>query len=343
MFRGSGRAFGGLLLLGAGVLLLLNMLGYIDVSIGELFAKFWPCFLILAGLSQLSHGYRHGGAVLGGLIVTSVGAYFLASNLNLIEFSMGDFIRFGVPFILIAAGLSVLFKPSRHRSHQDRNRDRRGRRNDHRDDHHAGYEPPAPPPPPLDQTFNEYNSSLDEVFEQAFPEEKLKRKQEEERQRFENYAGQNGRKGHHGYNGHHEHHGHNGHHSGSKEEKFNKSGFIGDVRLGDEYFELKPTNISHFIGDTVIDLTKAQIPYGETKITVSAFIGDVKVFVPVDADLGVSVSSSSLIGDMKVLKENHGGFMSNVSSRTPNYSETSKRIKLNVSVFVGDIRINTVG
>ncbi|WP_223067829.1 cell wall-active antibiotics response protein LiaF [Paenibacillus caui] len=313
MFNGwSGRAFGGLILLGLGVLLLLNMLGIVDVSIGYLFATYWPVFVILAGLSQLSHGFRHGGAALGGMIVTAVGAFFLARNLDLIDLSAGDFFKFAVPVVLIVAGLSVLFKPSR-----------RNRSGD------SGYERPVPPAAPIDSSLHpDFGSTVDEAFEQAFPEEKKRNDEEEKKHK----AGDEKRR-HHSYSGYDHGHAH----------KFNRSGFIGDVRLGDDYFELKPTNISHFIGDTIIDLTKAQIPYGETKINVSAFIGDVKVFIPADADLGISVSSSSFIGDMKVLKEKQGGFLSSVSSHTPNYNETNKRVKLSVSVFVGDIRVNTVG
>lgn len=78
--------------------------------------------------------------------------------------------------------------------------------------------------------------------------------------------------------------------------------------MGKEVFTLKPMNISSFIGDTVIDLTKAQIPYGETKIVISHFIGDVKIFVPEDMDLGISLTSSSFLGDMKLLGTKRGGF-----------------------------------
>ncbi|MNJ47701.1 hypothetical protein D3C77_428680 [compost metagenome] len=102
-------------------------------------------------------------------------------------------------------------------------------------------------------------------------------------------------------------------------------------------------NISHFVGDTIIDLTKAQIPYGETKINVSAFIGDVKVFIPEDMDIGITATSSALIGDLKVLSQKRGGFMSNVNAESPHYGEAGKRIKLVVSVFVGDVKVNMVG
>src|SRR5690606_31790335 len=88
---------------------------------------------------------------------------------------------------------------------------------------------------------------------------------------------------------------HTHHHSAE-----NRSGFFGDLYLGHDYWELKPMNISHFIGGTIIDLTKAQIPVGETKLNISAFIGDVKVFVPNDMEVDISVISSSFLGDSTV-------------------------------------------
>lgn len=310
MKRGfGGRIFGGLLLLGIGGILLLNMMGIINTSLSYLFSTFWPMFIIFVGISQLSISSKNGGGLLSGFIILAIGGYFQARNLNLINLSMGEMIRFAAPILLIVGGLYVLLKP----------RQRNGRPDKH-------YDPPGPleeaeiPPYP----HPEIKSNLDEVFEQTFPEEKQKQehepkhKSEYSRPKFDTtYAHDN--------------------------EKINRSGFIGDVRIGKDYFQLKPMNISHFIGDTIIDLTKAQIPYGETKINVSAFIGDVKVFIPEDMDLGITVTSSSLIGDMKVLKEKQGGFMSSCVSQTPYYSEASKRVKLNVSVFVGDVRVNSVG
>lgn len=107
--------------------------------------------------------------------------------------------------------------------------------------------------------------------------------------------------------------------------KSSRSSFIGDIHLGRDYFQLKPTNLSQFIGDTVLDLTNAHIPYGETKINISAFIGDIKVYVPDDTDLGISIHTSSFIGDMSVLNESRSGFMSSVQTKTPFYKEARKK------------------
>src|SRR5690606_16503205 len=108
-------------------------------------------------------------------------------------------------------------------------------------------------------------------------------------------------------------------------------------------WELKPMNISHFIGDTVLDLTRAEVSFGETKINISSFIGDVKVYVPNDFDIAVQVVSSAFIGDVKVLGQKEGGLFTNINIQSPRYVEAGKQIKLVVSTFIGDVRVTKVG
>ncbi|CAM4491958.1 cell wall-active antibiotics response protein LiaF [Paenibacillus phoenicis] len=309
-----GRFIGGMVLIGIGAVFLLNQFGVTDFSIGEMFATYWPLFLILGGLVNLSNGGWRGGNFVGSVVLLLIGGYFLGRNLNLIDLSPGDFFRFFFPVMLIIGGLFVLFKP--------RDPHRRKRRDDF----------PPPPMPPLDPpppTFHpEMESPLDSIFGSM---EKEKEKEEAAKQEKPRFS--------HPNFGHHHHEGGSGGHGSV----IQKSGFIGDVHLGQDYFQLKPMNISHFIGDTIIDLTKAQIPYGETKINVSSFIGDVKVFIPDDMDIGIVATSSAFIGDLKVLTQKQGGFMSSVTAESPYYGEASKRIKLIVSVFVGDVKVNMVG
>ncbi|MBP1993466.1 lia operon protein LiaF [Paenibacillus eucommiae] len=122
-----------------------------------------------------------------------------------------------------------------------------------------------------------------------------------------------------------------------------KSSFIGDVHLGKEPWELKPLAISQFIGDTVIDLTRASIPMGETKISVSAFIGDVKIFIPNDMDVEVKVNSSSFIGDMKIMDRRESGMMRHLNMQTSQYDEASRKIVLTTSMFIGDVIVKKIG
>ncbi|WPP40206.1 cell wall-active antibiotics response protein LiaF [Paenibacillus hunanensis] len=122
-----------------------------------------------------------------------------------------------------------------------------------------------------------------------------------------------------------------------------RSSFIGDVHIGKDYFELKPMNISHFIGDTMLDLTRAQIPYGKTRINISAFIGDVKVFIPSGVEVSFKAEGNSFIGDMDILNRNSDGMMNRLSGETSEADTTGKRVEITVNVFIGDIRINRVG
>lgn len=127
-----------------------------------------------------------------------------------------------------------------------------------------------------------------------------------------------------------------------KDKTVNESSFIGDYYIGRDYFRLKPLNVSHFIGDTVIDLTKAQIPYGTTKINISSFIGDVVIYMPNDPEVGVKVNTSSFLGNHNVLGNTRSGMVGG-ADETRNYDDCAKRIKINVSSFISDVNVNIVG
>ncbi|TBL70052.1 cell wall-active antibiotics response protein LiaF [Paenibacillus thalictri] len=132
-------------------------------------------------------------------------------------------------------------------------------------------------------------------------------------------------------------------HTEWKRNKEERNSFIGDIFLGQDYWELTPTNIAHFIGDTVIDLTKASIPFGETLITVSAFVGDVKLLVPNDYDVEVRVEASAFIGDMNVLDRRESGMMRHIATQSPHYADAGKKVRLVVNMFIGDVVVKRVG
>ncbi|MFC9707533.1 cell wall-active antibiotics response protein LiaF [Paenibacillus sp. NPDC056933] len=330
----------GIPLIAIGAIILFRQMGY-DIDIGYVFRTYWPLFLIWWGVKGMTEIRRHGGyAFIGPAIVLAIGGYFLARNLGWIDYSMGEFIRYLIPVMLIGGGLFVLIGPRR--------RDRK---------HHEQMQPPPPEQPykPLSPEDLEMPSSFDEQFEKTFGKPKQEPKNDshgssykgkedqtsyghQHKQKYDAYGSSKNGYGKYddddmyddaNYNG-------GGH-------TLNKSSFIGDLYMGQEVFSLKPMNISAFIGDTVIDLTKAQIPYGETKINISSFIGDVKVFVPEDMDLGVTVTTNSFIGDMSLLNQKRGGFLSSAQAETSHYREAGKKVRIIVSVFIGDVKVNKVG
>ncbi|MDO7907367.1 cell wall-active antibiotics response protein LiaF [Paenibacillus sp. JX-17] len=330
----SSRLFAGVLLVALGVFFILDRMGVIDFSLGYLISTYWPVILLISGLKMLSDRRGSQGLV-GPFIVLGIGIYFQGRNLGWFYLSPGDFFKFLIPGLFICCGLYVLFRPRR--ADQER--------------------PVSPEPPfdrrdirPLDEEFGKAGLSLDEQFEQTFgkmgPDAKTNPLDapDYEDDGDDRYRDRRNRSEHREDPRHRkewaEGWDHKHRHSG---DKVNKSTFIGDFHLGHEDFQLKNTNVSQFIGDTVIDLTKAQIPYGKTKINISAFIGDVKVFIPDDMDLGIKVNTSSFIGDMSVLNEKRSGFMSSSQVVSSFYKEADKKIILNISAFIGDIRVNKVG
>jgi len=344
--RTFGRVLGGLILLAVGGMFLLRQLGLVtfDIDIGLLASTFWPLVLVAVGV----FGLTQRGGWWWGLFLLGLGLFFQARNLGFTDLTLGEVFVYGWPVILIYWGFVLIFRPG-----GKKRTDNGWHSYPPRPDfpYHGGR--PVPPPPPLhpdpfDPDGGTGPSGADgqsgnhgqpgaggqgaggPYGPSAWP-------------------GADGPGGAHGPSGWgaageggKREDGHRpGWTAGSNVE--NRSGFIGDIHIGGDYWELRPMNISLFIGDTVIDLTKAQIPPGETRLSISSFIGDVKVFVPNDRDLGISVSSSSFIGDTKVIDRHEGGFLKNVKFETPYYHEADRRVRLNVSSFIGDVRIVKVG
>lgn len=320
------RLFIGIIIIAIGVVFLLNQLGY-DISIGYIFSNFWPVIMILLGFGDLM---KRRGFSFWSLLMIALGAIFLGRNLDLIDWGIGDIIGSLWPIAIIAVGISMIWKPKRKSNHKPPVDEWEA---------YSSFEsntnvPPAPPlhPDPTKPPF--FND-----------EEQAKHKSNESSQTH-------GKQTSYDYN-QHKHHGQSyqsynkkehvewWNHGGSDTQT--RSGFIGDIHIGEDYWDLKPLNISHFIGDTVLDLTKAHVEYGETRITISSFIGDVKVYVPNDYEIGVQVQSSAFIGDVKILGRKEGGLFNNVNIASPTYHEADKKIKLVVSTFIGDVRVTKVG
>lgn len=321
------RVFIGLMVVGAGVLFLLNQSGYISFGLGELIRTFWPVILIVIGIGGLMDRKSTWEYV----VPLIIGLYFLGSNLGMVNFSFGDLIRYAIPVAIIGFGLTMIFK-------------KRDSGKAHREEEWQAYpndQSPIPPAPPLhpDPTKSQGPYEAPPSYGDTNRE-------------GPSYEGNQKDRGH--YSGPGSEHGHN--HTKSSQagrervEWWNndpnvqtRSNFIGDIHMGKDYWELKPMNISHFIGDTTLDLTKAQIPYGETRLTISAFIGDVKVFLPNDYEVGIDVVSTAFIGDAKILERKESGFFLNTRVESKSYAECDKKIRLVVSTFIGDVKVTKVG
>ncbi len=336
------RLFWGIVLVGIGIVFLLNQTGLVSISIGELFADYWPVILIVFGLQGLL--LQRSSGFVWNMIVIVVGVVFLGRNLGLLDWSLQQLFSLIGPVVLILFGIGMIFRGSKPCKPRDKEYP-----------NSYGWNPVTPPPPmpkdtpqgpppapPLtddpgasfsDPVHQPYGEPPVPPHDRAYPDpraarDRLRQMREQIREQRKQHRWEHGKRQEwwsHDPNAAQHHR------------------FIGDIHIGQDYWELRPMNISHFIGDTTLDLTKAQIPVGETKIYVSCFIGDVKVFVPNDPGIGIQVVSSSLIGDVRVWDQKRGGLFNHMSVESPSYMDTDKRVVLIASAFIGDVRVTKVG
>lgn len=131
-------------------------------------------------------------------------------------------------------------------------------------------------------------------------------------------------------------------HEPSKDEKHPdmRSFFIGELQMMKQPFDLNDLNVSGFIGDIKIDLSKAMIPEGESTIVISGVIGNVDIYVP--SDLEVAVSSAVFIGDINLIGSKKSGLSTKVYAASSDFSESKRRVKVSVSLFIGDVDVKYV-
>jgi len=105
--RIGGNFLFGILILLFGLALLINNLGIMDISIGNIISTWWPLFVIAGGLSLLlNHGSK--GEVLSGIFILFLGAAFLLGNLEVWNINLSFVFKLFWPTMLILIGVSFL-------------------------------------------------------------------------------------------------------------------------------------------------------------------------------------------------------------------------------------------
>lgn len=120
--------------------------------------------------------------------------------------------------------------------------------------------------------------------------------------------------------------------------KFHNS-IAGSVRYGDgeDYWELTPLFIRQKMGEVYIDLTRAKIKDGETPIDVELKMGRVEIILP--EGLECSVEGSVKSGKISIFGQNVDGIARYHAIKTSQYDESSRKVKVNVEVKLGEISV----
>lgn len=116
-----------------------------------------------------------------------------------------------------------------------------------------------------------------------------------------------------------------------------KQSMVESIRWGKEPWVLRNYSIWNVIGEVQIDLTYAIFEHKETTLILQGIVGDVDIVVP--EDMGVSITSSVLFGQLDVGSEKEAGITNKVVWQSPDYEACDQQIKLIISYIVGDVDI----
>ncbi len=122
-----------------------------------------------------------------------------------------------------------------------------------------------------------------------------------------------------------------------KTKRVSKSSLIGDINMGREMFDLEDLQLWNGIGDVDLDLTRAILPDGESKVLITGWIGDVDVIVPKDLALWVEIQIR--VGEIQLFGRSEGGLSKEQSYKSVGYDEATKKVHMIIDLKIGDIRV----
>ncbi|MBI2857659.1 MAG: cell wall-active antibiotics response protein [Chloroflexi bacterium] len=115
----------------------------------------------------------------------------------------------------------------------------------------------------------------------------------------------------------------------------------GEVRVGDMDWDLKDMETGLGAGQFRLDLTKARIPSGETRIKIKVGVGQAEVLVPVG--LAVTVRGEVGVGSIKIFGEKAEGLGRQSTYVTPDYAAAEKKVRIDISLMVGEALVYRAG
>lgn len=111
---------------------------------------------------------------------------------------------------------------------------------------------------------------------------------------------------------------------------------FGHVKSAGEW-RLDDAVVRTVIGDIHLDLRSAELPEGETELTLLCWLGTVQVQVP--AHVGLDVEAQTFVGTVDILGVREEGVIRDINVRTDDYETARHRLKLRLSTVIGELMV----
>ncbi len=116
---------------------------------------------------------------------------------------------------------------------------------------------------------------------------------------------------------------------------------VGNIRIGEREWDLQDMDTSIGMGELRLDLTRARIPEGETSLRVKGGMGKIQILVP--ANLAIAAHAEVVAGSISLLGHKADGIFRQLSFTSPDYATAEKRVKVDMSLFMGEASIVRLG
>jgi len=116
---------------------------------------------------------------------------------------------------------------------------------------------------------------------------------------------------------------------------------FGDFKLAAPGWRLRDVRASSVIGDMKIDLSKANIPDGETVLDLSAVVGDIDVWAPID--LPVALDARCTFVSLNHFGRKRDVRLQRYTDTPAEFASAARRVRVQVDLVLGDLTLTRVG
>jgi lia operon protein LiaF len=102
-------------------------------------------------------------------------------------------------------------------------------------------------------------------------------------------------------------------------------------------WQVKNGEIWSGVGEVKLDFNGAEIPPGESQIHIYSLVGDI-VLRP-GVNMGLTLIANGLINSVKWMGAKQDNFLNSVTLSTPDFAQAERKVTVEVSALVGDIKV----